>query len=160
MNERMLAVKLWITTFCTAISAALGRNGIMAVLWVFVMLLDYLSGSAAACRTGRWSSAAARQGLWHKDGMILVVAVAAISDYMISVVWPTLPMGVRFPWPGVIFPLVLAWYIITELGSILENAIQMGANVPDWLAKMLKTGLTAVDRAGTAAADTEKEDVK
>ena len=30
-------------------------------------------------------------------------------------------------WPGMILPLVLAWYIITELGSILENAIKLGA---------------------------------
>ena len=142
------------------LTALWGWFGWLVVAWVLLMLSDWLIGSAAAAKDGRWSSAKMREGAWHKGGMILVVTVAAIADYMIAVIWPTLPIGVSFPWPGVIFPLVLAWYIITEMGSILENAIKMGANVPDWLAKMLKIGLTAVDNAGAAAADTKKEEVE
>ena len=45
-------------------------------------------------------------------------------------------------------PLVLAWYIITELGSILENAVKMGAKVPEWLVKMLKASANMVEHAG------------
>ena len=51
-------------------------------------------------------------------------------------------------WPGLVLPLVLAWYIITELGSILENAVKMGAPVPEWLIKLLKAGKKAVDGFG------------
>ena len=47
----------------------------------------------------------------------------------------------------ILLPLLLAWYILTELGSILENAIKLGANPPAWLTKVLKAGLTAVDSA-------------
>ncbi len=39
-----------------------------------------------------------------------------------------IPIGIQ--WPGIIMPLVLAWYIITELGSILENAVKMGGKGP------------------------------
>ena len=161
MNERLTEAKTWIVAFFTALGAAVGWKGVLAAVWVLVMALDYISGSAAACRAGEWSSSAARQGLWHKGGMILVVAVAAIADCMILTVGAKLPTGLNFAWPGVLFPMVLAWYIITELGSILENAVKLGANVPDWLAKALKISLNAVDKAGsTAAGSADEEDAE
>ena len=49
---------------------------------------------------------------------------------------------------GLLCPLVLVWYCITELGSITENAVRMGANVPGWLVKILAAGKEAVDSAG------------
>ena len=72
-----------------------------------------------------------------------------------------IPIGIQ--WPGIIMPLVLAWYIITELGSILENAVKMGANVPGWLVKLLKASANIVEAAGGKAAEpeyseTEKQD--
>ena len=128
----------------------------MAVVWVLAMALDYISGTAAACKVGKWSSATARQGLWHKGGMILVVAVSAIADGIIVVIGDQLPIG--FSWPGLLLPLVLAWYIITEFGSILENAVEMGTKVPSWLIKMLKISLKAVNEAGEAAVEQTEED--
>ena len=150
MSEKMLAIKSGVAAFFTAMGMLLGWKGIMAVVWVVFMALDYASGTAAACKTGQWSSATARQGLWRKGGMILVVAVAAIADGIIVLVGDHLPIG--FSWPGIIFPLVLAWYIITEAGSVLENAVKMGARVPDWLIKALKISLKAVEEAGEVAA--------
>lgn len=50
-------------------------------------------------------------------------------------------------WPGIVLPLVLAWYIITELGRILENAVKMEVQVPGWLTKVLKASLSAVNKA-------------
>ena len=60
------------------------------------------------------------------------------------------PLGMD--WPGLILPLVLAWYIITELGSVLENAVKMGANVPQWLVRILKAGIRLTESAGDSAA--------
>ena len=83
--------------------------------------------------------------------MIVVVIVAAIADGIMAVICANIPVG--FAWPVIVLPLVLAWYIITELGSILENAVKMGAPVPEWLVKLLKASLTLVDGAGESAAD-------
>ena len=44
-----------------------------------------------------------------------------------------------------LLPMVLAWYILTELGSILENALALGAKVPVWLVKLLKNGVEILD---------------
>ena len=47
----------------------------------------------------------------------------------------------------VITPIVLLWYIITELGSILENAGKLGAPLPKWMKKMLKQYKDTIDAA-------------
>ena len=44
--------------------------------------------------------------------------------------------------------MVLVWYIVTELGSITENAVDMGAPVPSLLTKLLKASKDAVDQIG------------
>ena len=147
MEQNLTAAKAAIVATISALGAFLGWKGIMALCWIAVMALDYLSGSAAACKAGQWSSKAARDGLWHKGGMIFAVLVSAIADGVMTVIIGNIPaLGIE--WPGLVLPLVLAWYILTELGSILENAVKLGAQVPQWLTKLLKAGQQAVDAAG------------
>ena len=156
MEDKIVAIKAAFAAFFYALGAFLGWKGIMGIVWVAAMLLDYISGTAAACKSGEWCSATARQGLWHKGGMILVVVVAAIADGVMAVICQHLPLGIT--WPGIILPLVLAWYILTEMGSILENAVKLGAVVPSWLTKILKASLKAVDVVGDVAEDTAEKD--
>lgn len=151
MNEKLTAAKTAMAAGFMAVGTFLGWKGIMLMVWVGVMALDYLSGTLAACREGQWSSKVARQGLWHKGGMILVVTVAAICDTVMVLMVQYLSLGLD--WPGLILPLVLAWYIMTELGSILENAVKMGANVPQFLVRLLKTGISIAEKAGETAAE-------
>lgn len=157
MNENLVTIKTAIVAACTALGAFLGWKGVMLIAWVAAMALDYLSGTLAACKAGEWSSATAREGLWHKGGMIAVVIVSAIADWIMVLIAQYIPIGIQ--WPGIILPLVLAWYIITELGSILENAVKMGGNVPNWLVKLLKASANIVEAAGdlTTEQDTESK---
>ena len=146
MNENLVTIKSTIAAFLMAAATFLGWKGIMLTIWVGVMALDYLSGTLAACREGQWCSSVARQGLWHKGGMILVVTVSAISDGVMLLMMQIFPLGME--WPGLILPLVLAWYILTELGSILENAVKMGAKTPQWMIRFLKAGIGLTEQAG------------
>lgn len=146
MENNLVEIKVAIAAFFTAIGAFLGWQGIMALVWVIAMAIDYLTGTAAAMKNGEWCSSVARQGLWHKGGMLIVVIVAFIADCALSVICEHLPIGIE--WTSIVLPLVLAWYIVTELGSILENAVKMGATVPSWLVKLLKIGLKAIDEVG------------
>lgn len=148
MNENLTAIKAAIAAFFTAASAFLGWQGVMVIVWIVAMGLDYLSGSIAAWMSGQWSSAVARDGLKHKGGMILVVAVAGLTDITLSIVCEHLPVDMT--WPVLVLPLVVAWYILTELGSILENAVKMGAPLPSWLMKLLTVGLHAIDHKADA----------
>lgn len=152
MNETFVTAKAAIVAFFGAVGIFLGWRGIMALVWVVLMLLDYITGTLAARKDGTWKSAIAREGLWHKGGMILVVLVAVIADMIMAVALPHIPV-LNIAWPNVLFPMVLAWYIVTELGSILENAIKMGAKVPVWLVKLLDATLKAVDKVGESATE-------
>ena len=156
MNENLVTIKTAIVAGCTALGAFLGWKGVMLIAWVAVMALDYLTGTLAACKGHEWSSTTAREGLWHKGGMIAVVIVAALADWIMVIVAQYIPIGIQ--WPGIIMPLVLAWYIITELGSILENAVKMGAKVPPWLIKLLKSSANIVEAAGGKASEPEQNE--
>lgn len=153
----------WIKTSIVAILGALtglwGWMGWLVVGWVAVMLLDYITGSMAAAKQGQWSSAKAREGIWHKAGMIVVVIVAAGADLLISLVLAHIPaVQLPFTYGGLICPIVLVWYVVTELGSIAENAVAMGAPVPGWLTKLLQVSKDAIDNAGEQLAGGEDDE--
>lgn len=56
-----------------------------------------------------------------------------------------------FDYDMLLTPVVLTWYIATELGSILENAAEMGAPVPPVLREVLEKVHKASDRKDTTA---------
>lgn len=154
MTEKLIALKGAIAAVAGGLTAVWGWLGWLVVGWVALMLLDYITGSAAAMKTGAWSSQIAREGIWHKAGMVVVVVIAAACDLLLGLVLGHLP-GVQLPFEfgGAVCPLVLVWYCVTELGSIGENAVQMGAGVPAWLEKLLAVSRQAVDRAGDALSE-------
>ena len=151
MENKLEDFKAAVMAILAVLGSFLGWKGVMALVWVAVMGLDYLSGTAAACKEGKWSSCVARVGLWHKLGMILAVLVSAFADIGLEIACDHIPIGLA--WPGVILPLVLAWYILTELGSILENAVRLGAKVPKWLTKFLAAFEHLVDDAADKVVD-------
>ncbi|MBQ1729907.1 MAG: phage holin family protein, partial [Oscillospiraceae bacterium] len=61
---------------------------------------------------------------------------------------------------ALITPIVIAWYTVTELGSVIENAAKMGAPIPKWLRKILKITADAIDKTGNGIAGEEKDDEK
>ena len=133
--------------------------GWLVVLFVGCMAVDYLTGSAAAMRRGEWSSASARDGIWHKAGSIVVVLVAGAADLLIGTILTHIP-GVTLPFEYTVLlcPLVVVWYTLTELGSIVENAVALGAPCPKWLEKILAAVKDSVDKAGDVAGGDEDGD--
>lgn len=149
MEKTINQVKMAVAAVAGLLTGLWGWMGWLVVGWIGCMVLDYLTGSMAAAKEGEWSSRQAREGIWHKAGMIVVVIVAAGADMLLAAVLAHLPL-VELPveYTGLVCPVVLVWYIVTELGSIVENAVAMGAAVPRWLVKLLAMGKSAVDGAG------------
>ena len=143
-NNIFLAVKAAIVGIFGAFGAAFGWLGWLVLAWIGCMVVDYISGSSAAMKAGQWSSAQARAGIWHKAGMIVVVIVAAVADKVLAIVLANIP-GLPIDYTVLLLPMVLVWYILTELGSILENAAAMGAPVPEFLIRILATAKDKVE---------------
>lgn len=140
-----LAVKAAVAAAIGAFGAAFGWLGWLVLAWAACMVLDYITGSAAAAKAGDWDSATARSGIWHKAGMIVVVIVATLCDMVVGIMVGNLPVNLPFTYETLILPIVLIWYIFTELGSIAENAVKMGAPVPSALVQLLKAGKQAAE---------------
>lgn len=156
--DNAIQIKAGVAAFIAMLTSLWGWFGWLCVAWIACMAVDYISGTVAAMHDGGWSSKIAREGIYHKGGMVLTVFVALLADQLIGLVLGNIP-SIPLPWDyGVLIaPMVITWYIITELGSIVENAAKMGAPVPPWLVKFLAVVEDATDHAGELL-DTHKED--
>ncbi len=147
--EKVNGFKLGLSAFFAALTALWGWFGWLVVAWVAMMALDYITGSAAACKAGEWASKAAREGLWHKLGAVVAVLVTGLLDYVVGLLINHLPgLSLPFPYTVLLCPLAVAWYILTEMGSVIENAGKLGAPLPGWLKKAVMALRDTVDRAG------------
>lgn len=126
--ETLNKIKLAVVGIAGAITAVFGWMGWLVIGFAACMLLDWITGSVAGSKKDGWSSATARAGLWHKGGMLVVVVVAAALDGLLGIIINNITaIKLPFEYSVLVCPLVLCWYIVTELGSICENAAALGA---------------------------------
>lgn len=146
-TEKAYSIKALFAAAIAFLTALWGWLGWAVFILTMAMLTDYVSGSAAARKMGEWSSAVAREGLWHKLGIVIAIGVAAFADVGVQVALMSeamVPVLRGADWPHGFTLVVTLWYLFTELGSILENAGKLGARIPPWLAKgivVLKTNI-------------------
>lgn len=146
--EHINGFKAALAAVLAALTALWGWFGWLIVAWIAFMAFDYLTGSAAAMKRGEWSSQKAREGIWHKAGCMAAVVVSGVMDLVVGQILTNLP-SVTLPFTYTVFlcPLVVVWYILTEAGSIVENAGSMGAPVPEWLTKAIAALKDKVDES-------------
>lgn len=89
------------------VSVALG--GIDKMIWALITLciIDYITGTVAALKTGKWGSKEGFIGLLRKTVIFSVVALANIIDIAIDV--------------HVLRQMAICAYALNEAGSIVEN---------------------------------------
>lgn len=143
--DKAIEIKAAVTGVIAFITALIGPVGWIVIVWLLAILLDYLTGTWAALSHGEWSSAVARQGLWHKLGSIIAAFVAAMFDIALGVILPQLGIDYHHI---ILTPIVCLWYLLTELGSMIENIDKLGAPVPDFLRKAIKKVKNEVDHIG------------
>lgn len=148
MNDNTTWIRAVLASAIAAGTAIWGWFGWLVLVWAACMALDFLTGSCAALYEHDWNSEKAKAGLAKKGGIMLAVLVAVLLDVFIGLVLRG--THIKLPWTYTVLfaPLVIAWYSVAELGSILENAHRLGAPLPKWLKKALKIAKHAVDSAG------------
>lgn len=138
MEQNVKAFKAALTAALGVLTALWGWFGWLLVAWIGAMALDVATGMAAALRAGQWSSRVARDGLWHKAGCVSAVTAAGVLDLVAGLLLGSLPAdSLPFSYTVLLCPLAVVWYLLTEMGSILENAGAMGAPIPGWLRKAI-----------------------
>lgn len=147
--DKIDAFKAGLSAVVAALTALWGWYGWLVIGWLCCMAIDYITGSAAAIRAGAWSSAEARDGIWHKVGCAMAVLASGILDLVLGVIINHMP-GIELPfdYTGFCSALVIVWYVLTEIGSIIENAGAMGAPVPTWLARAVASLQERVEQTG------------
>ncbi len=121
-----------------AVAAFLGWSGWLLLLLICCAVADWVTGSVVAWKQGQWYSRKAREGIMGKIGMFTAVMAAQAFDLLIGLVMHHLPMiELPFSYRTLLLPIVCIWYICTELGSIIENAGELGAPIPEFLKRSI-----------------------
>ena len=157
MEDNLNNLKIWFSTILGILTGFWGWMGWLIVIWIACMVADYITGSLAAVKAGEWSSKVAREGIWHKCGMIATVVLMGVGDAALQIVLERLPI-INIPFSGLLCPVLLIWYIITEIGSSTENAVAMGAPLPEFVRKGLKKAKEMAEKAGDKLIGEEGED--
>ena len=155
--DKATEIKAALAAIIAFFTALWGWLGWAVLVWVFCFLLDYISGTFAARKAGEWSSDIAREGVWHKLGEIFAVLVAALCDIALRVIIEGSGLDLGIQMGAIVTPVVLLWYILTELGSIAENAEKLGAKVPSWIKNGLKQYRDKIDRDQEPKDDKEND---
>lgn len=102
-------------------------NERMAIVCMFLfIILDVISGVAAAYARREIESPRLRQGLWHKAGYVFVLFCSIIIEWAMN---NGMDLGFNLP---LVTP-ICVWISLMEIVSTLENAAKINpdlANIP------------------------------
>jgi toxin secretion/phage lysis holin len=119
LSDTIISVILGIGTFCFG-----GFGGLLIALTAFIVI-DYVTGIAAAALSKTLSSSAGAKGIAKKALILLIVMLGHILDVYI------IGKG------DYLMTMVILFYIANEGLSILENAVLLGVRVPGKLREVL-----------------------
>lgn len=129
-------VKSAIVAVTSAISAALGILYVPVLLMVVCNIIDYITGLMASVnRSEGISSYKSMKGIMKKVAMWLLVVVGAIVDHLI--IYCTDVVGIDLHINFIVAAVVAVWITCNELISILENLVDIGVKIPDFLMKIV-----------------------
>lgn len=113
---------------------------VFAIVCAFV-LLDVVSGLAAAIKNKELSSSVMHEGLYNKLGEVLLLVVAMFVGSILDIP-PFTQLGI----PPEVMYLVAVYITLMELVSILENICKLNPSLP--IAKILAIFDIEVDGSG------------
>lgn len=151
-REYLIAIQGALATVGAFLSDKLGVLYPLMCLLFAEMAVDYFTGMLASKREAidhpndpnyGWSSKKGAIGIIKKAGYVFVIMAAMILDYIIAVTAGKL--GFDMPTTAVFGLLVVIWYLLNEMLSIIENAGRMGADIPSWLCNYIAVLKNKID---------------
>lgn len=163
MKETYYLIAGLVSAAIAYVSEKLGMLIPLIGLLVLMMVIDYITGMLAAKKEAvehpddpsyGWSSAIGMNGIIKKFGILCVIVVSMVLDYIVA----TLAVQMNFnpPITTLFSLLVTSWFLLNEMLSIIENSGRMGADVPEWLAKYIAGLKSKIDSEGGSAEHIDK----
>ena len=129
-------VKMFIAALAAAVWSYARTILVPLVILISVMVVDYVSGVAAAWVNHELSSRVGLVGIIKKLSYLALVVAGCSVDYLVSLLGTQLGgTEISIKAIGLV---VVCWLIINELISILENVARQGGPVPPFLASILR----------------------
>jgi toxin secretion/phage lysis holin len=155
LKETYLLVAGVVSATIAYVSGKLGILIPLIGLLVLMMAIDYVSGMLAAKKEAvdhpddpayGWSNVVGFNGIMKKFGIICIIVVSMVLDYIVATL--AIQMHLTPPITTLFSLLVVSWFLLNEMLSIIENAGRMGADVPNWLAKYIAVLKGKIDNEG------------
>ena len=121
--------KWLLTAYGGVLTFLFGAWSTMLDILIALMIIDYVSGMAAAAIHGELKSRVGLMGIARKVFVLVMVAVSHLVDLLLNE--NNIEMGF------LVMSLVISAYCVNELLSITENAGKIGVYVPDPLIKAI-----------------------
>ena len=144
--EQLNCVKAIIVAITGAISAYLGALDKVLLVLIILMILDYITGLSASLYEGAGSSKKGLKGIIKKVMYLVVIVLALLIDWLILYIGSQ--FGIVLPFKAFFGILVMLWYVVNEMISILENAIRLEAKLPSFLKPFLDKLKEMLDQKG------------
>lgn len=123
----------------------MGALGYLLLIFTITMILDYVSGIIASKKESiehpnskkyGWSSKKGTLGIIKKFGYIMIVFSTMLVDCMICKMAGCI--NVKMPTSTFFSTIIVIWFILNEILSIIENAGRMGVkNIPKFFTKLI-----------------------
>jgi toxin secretion/phage lysis holin len=120
-----MIIKTWLTILLSFVLYLLGGYDMGIETLLIVVALDYVTGILKAIVNRSLNSYIGWRGLVRKTGVFISIIVAVQIECLINA-------------PGTLHNFVAFAFTVNECISILENLIDIGVPVPDFLVKYLK----------------------
>lgn len=122
--------------FVVFISYILGDHWSLFAAFLALNIIDYITGMIKSRINKKSSSSKGAIGALKKIGYWLMICVSFMMSYVFIEIGETI--GVDLHVTSILGWFVLATLIINEFRSILENFVEAGYNVPNFLTKSLE----------------------
>ena len=129
--------KLGLTALLGMLFSWLGMIAVPFFMLVALQLIDYATGLCAAkYRSESISSYRSLRGIAKKVCMWLLIIVGGVLDWLL--VYTAGSIGLQTGTSVVVAVVVCAWLMCNEIISILENMVDIGVQLPPFLARLAK----------------------
>jgi toxin secretion/phage lysis holin len=133
----MSKLKSAITGVFSILSGWLGILFIPMLILVACNIIDYGTGLAAGPKRGQTiNSYKSFRGIMKKVCMWLLVLIGFLIDQLVIYAGKT--VGIALPFTFLVACIVAIWLICNEIISILENIVDIGVELPPFLAPIVK----------------------